>query len=354
MPDTRPGLYFNSDGVCQACERAEAGKKINWHKRWAELETLADKHRGRVKGYYDCLIPVSGGKDSYFATFIAKQKLGLTPLTCNVDNFSWTAVGRQNLENLSEAFGVDVLRMSLNRSLGKRMTRAAFERLGSPFWYWDRTVYTWPLQIASHLNIPLVIYGENISWTYGGRDAEDIPSAKKQVDNACVIPVTIESWSKMIGAKQVDFVPCQLLFKSTLLDVEPVYLSYFVPWSGFQNFELAKRFGFKPLSTKRRGFIEDYDQIDSWGYLVHPWLKWFKFGHARVTDIASVWVREGRMTREQAVRAVKSREGELDKRILEDFLSWTEYTREEFWQITNKWKNPTIWAEGKNPTDGLK
>jgi hypothetical protein len=125
----------------------------------------------------------------------------------------------------------------------------------------------------------------------------------------------------------------------TFAGIEPIYLSYFVPWSGFDNMERARDWGFKTLNDtgewKREGYIEQYDQIDSKGYLVHPWLKYPKFGHARTTDVASNWIREGIITRDEGIQLVREHDHKLDPQALEDFLSFTGYNVRDFWKLVD-------------------
>ncbi|RLF59716.1 MAG: N-acetyl sugar amidotransferase [Thermoplasmata archaeon] len=346
MPDTRPGLKIGSDGVCEACKRVEKRKKIDWKSRQEKLRRLARKFK-RSDGYYDCIIAVSGGKDSYFQTYIMKEELHMNPLlVCVKDPFSHTKTGEHNLKNLSETFECDLITYTLNPSTTRKMLRIAFEEFGSPNWPIDLAIYSIPLKIAYHLKIPLIVYGENIAYEYGGPNAKDTYSAKDQIKNDVVKPIDWEWWySKGIRKEEVEMIK----YPSTkIVDaLEPIYLSYFYPWDGRKNYELAKQFGFRDLSHewKREGFIEDYDQIDSVGYLVHPWLKYPKYGHARATDVASLWIRLGYITREEGIELVKENDHKLDQKALDDFLKFSGYTDREFWNIVEKFWNREIFEK---------
>ena len=328
MPDTRPGIRFNEEGICYPCLNYERRKAIDWAARWQELEALAKRYRGSNGDYYDCIITVSAGKDSYYQIYTMKERLGMNPLLVSLDNFSWTETGRQNMRNLLEVFGCDLHVLSLNRRVAKRMTRKAFEYQLIPTWYWDRAVYAYPLQVAIKLNIPLIVYGENINFEYGGVQSEETYSALDQINNDVVKPIPWEVWLddeiQIKGLNPLIYPTPQEIEAARL---EPVYLSYFEPWDGYEHFELAKQFGFKSLENEwvREGLSENYDQIDTIGYNVHPWLKFIKFGHQHNTDVLSQWVRAGCITREEAVRLVKEREHILDRRMLGDFLEFTDY-----------------------------
>jgi len=340
LPDTRPYVKFDSDGVCYPCRAAEQIKKTNWSERWKELESLADRYRGMNGDYYDCMITVSGGKDSYYQTYLMKEKLGMNPLLVSIDNFSWTDTGRHNFENLSAEFGVDVHTLSLNGKICKQLFREAFFKLGSPTWYFDKAIYSYPLQLAEKLNLPLIVYGEDTSFLYGGPDPTETPSAKKQLTNDVVKPVPWDEWN--CSPKDVN----PGMYPKDIRRLNPVFLSYYVPWSGYRNMEFARTRGFRTLEDTgewiREGFLEQYDQIDCMGYLVHPWMKFPKFGHARVTDVASLWIRERRMTRKAAVEHVIEDDWRLDREAYHDFIRFTGISKVEFWNTVDKFANKDI------------
>ncbi len=349
MPDTRPGLYLDKEGVCQACRHAERKKKIDWNARMEELKKLCDKYRGK-DDYYNCIIPVSGGKDSHYQIYVMKELMKMNPLLVNVCNFSWTKTGLRNFNNMSEAFGCDIISLHLNRKVAKKMFRKAFEKLGSPCWYWDIAVYVFPIRMGINMKIPLIVYGENISYEYGGFQREESYSAKEQINNDCVKSVGLDYWlDDDITMKDLNPIIYPTKEEIEAEGLEPIYLSYFVPWDGYHNYQLAKKYGFKSLGDtkewKREGYIEDYDQIDAIGYLVHPWLKYYKYGHARATDVSSYWIRSGKISRDKAIKLVKEHDHKLDPKALRDFLEFTGYSEKEFWEIAERFRNKDIWEK---------
>jgi len=368
MPDTRPGLKIDDDGTCYPCKHYEARKKMDWDKRWKELEKLADKYRGCNGDYYDCINTVSSGKDSYLQTYVLKEKLHMNPLLVSVNNFSWTKTGLHNWSNLLNTFGVDALQMSLNPHVCKKMFVKALELVGSPTWYFDLAIYAWPIKTAVQLGIPLVVYGENTNYEYGGPiGAKESYSAIDQIKNDVVKPIPWEKWMEGgdLTMKDVAAVTYPSEEEIKRAKLEPVYLSYFTPWSGYKNMEFARSRGFKTLDDtgewKRDGFLEQYDQIDTVGYLTHTWFKFPKFGHQRVTEVASLWIREGRMTREEAVKKVIEEDWKLDRRMLADFLDFTGYKEKDFWKVVDRFANREIiekrdgnWRLKKNVEKALK
>lgn len=180
MPDTRPGSIFDGAGVCQACLNFEKQKTVDWKKREEELFILCDKYR-RQDGYYDCVIPVSGGKDSHFLTYIMKERMGMNPLLiCVTDPFTHTAAGTHNLRNLGESFSCDMIMFNMSIDLFRKVTKIGFEELGEPLRFIESAIYTVPPNYAVAFNIPLIVYGENGAYIYG-TTTEDGYSAEKYI-----------------------------------------------------------------------------------------------------------------------------------------------------------------------------
>lgn len=375
MPDTKPGVVLDEDGICQACRHAEKKTETDWDARFTELRELCNKYR-RNDGYYDCIVTVSGGKDSHFQIYLIKEILKMNPLLINVGNFSYTEAGRHNFDNMGDTFGCDIISLFLNRKVARNMFRKALERLGSPTWYWDRAVYVFPIRMAINLKIPLIIYGENISYEYGGVLEKETYSAMDQINNDVVKDVgDLDYWLDddiTIEDLNTCVYPSKEEIKNAKL--EPIYLSYFVPWDGYDNYKIAKKYGFKTLDDTgewdREGYVESFDQIDTIGYLVHPWFKYPKFGIGRPTEVTSYWLRgqriaddkfkkvqwtnESKITREEALKLVEKHDHKLDPLALKDFLEFTGYSEVEFWEITKKFINPKIWEKIDENTWQLK
>jgi len=347
MPDTRPFMRFDEDGICYPCRAAEKLKQTDWQQRWTELEKLADHYRGINGDYYDCIIAASAGKDSFYQTHIMKEKLGLNPLLVSVNNTTWTETGKHNWENMLIEFGVDALQLTLNPKVCKNLFRKALEKLGSPTWYFDRAIYAYPLKTATKLNIPLLVYGEDTNFLYGGPYAEETPNAMKQITNDVAKPVEWDFWLDAdVTMKDVNpaIFPTEEEIKE--IHLNSIFLSYYLPWSGHENMEYARSRGFMTLEDTgewiREGYIEQYDQIDTIGYLTHTWFKFPKFGHQRVTEVASLWVREGRITREEAVERVVEEDWKLDRRMLRDFVKGLDYKEEDFWKVVGRFANKAM------------
>lgn len=353
MPDTRPYIIFNKDGICQACKNSEEKKTIDWNSRWEELQILCDKYR-RNNGYYDSIIAVSGGKDSHFITYNMKERLGMNPLlVCVADPFTHSNVGKHNLNNLGESFGCDFIIFNVSQRTFKEVTKIGLEELGEPLRFIESAIYTVPFKIAIAMNIPLIVFGENSSYEYGTA-SEDNYNAMKYIEAGH------SSAGEKLGEGIQDFWVKRNLSISEINAIippsreelervkpEPIFLSYFVPWDDERNYLIAKRYGFKDLhhEWQREGTIESYGQIDSFAYFIHLWLKYPKFGFSRATDIACRWIRKNKITREEGIKLVMKYDHRLDQRSLDDFNKFMGYTTREFWDIVENFWNTEIFEK---------
>lgn len=363
MPDTRPGIVFDEEGVCSACRSYERRKTIDWDERWKEFEALCDKYRGSNGDGPDCAIAVSGGKDSHYQVHLLKDVMHMNPILFSVeDNFPMTKAGVHNLKNISEEFGCTIISIKPNIKAQKKLMRYMFEKYGKPTWYIDRLIYTYPLLMASKYNTPFLIYGENVSYEYGGQDAKESYSAKEQLKNGVASDIDEQELIKEAGVTVQDLFFTRAPRPEELDNLDPVYISYFQEWNSFRNYEYAKKHGFHDLTHEwdRTHHVENFDQIDSRAYLVHSWLKYPKFGHASATDYAARMVRYGMINRDEAKTLVKEHDHALDPECVRDFCDFCGYSETEFWNIIDslynrdlfekncfgKWelKNP-VWAE---------
>ncbi len=350
MPDTRPGITFDEEGVCQPCRSYGRRKDIDWGKRRKELEKICDKYRRKDSGKHDCLIAVSGGKDSHFQVHVMKELMGMNPLLVTVeDNFPMTKAGLHNIRNISEEFDCEIISLKPNIKAQKHIMRKTFERYGQPTWYIDRLIYTFPIHMAVKFSIPLLVYGENVTYEYGGEQQEETFSAKEQISNGVASDIP---WEELIDDNIIinNLELCKYVSSQDINKIEPIYLSYFVQWNSYGNYGFAKSRGFKSLTHewRRTHHIEDFDQVDSRAYLVHPWLKYPKFGHATATDYAAKFIRYGLITREKGIRLVKKHDHDLDPKVVNDFINFLGYSAKEFWAIVDKHYNRDLFKKDAN------
>lgn len=349
MPDTRPGITFNKDGICIACQNNAKKENVDWSSRFDELKVLCDKYRRKQEGQYDCIIAVSGGKDSHYQVYVMKELMNMNPLLITVeDYFTMTEAGKHNQQNITEAFGCNLIAFKPNRRAGKIISRYMFEKYGRPLWYVDRLLYTVPLYYAAALNIPLLVYGENVSYEYGGVNDKETYSAREQVFNGVAPDISLDELVAA-GVSRDELTYLEAPSRELLDKLEPIYLSYFVKWNAIKNYEIAKRFGFKDLTHEwdRTNHIENFNQIDSYGYLLNAWMKYPKYGHAYATDYASRWIRYGVLSREDGLKLVEERDHALDPKIIDDFCQFTGMSVNEFYNALDKLYNKDLFEKNE-------
>jgi N-acetyl sugar amidotransferase len=348
MPDTRPGMKFNDEGVCSACQSYEHRKEVDWVTRYKELEMLCDKYRGMNGTSYDCAIAVSGGKDSHYQVYLMKEVMKMNPILFSVeDNFEMTEAGKHNIKNISEEFGCNIISLKPDRKAQKILMKYTFEKYGKPTWFIDRLIYTFPLHMAIKFNTPLLVYGENVSFEYGGFDYEETYSARNQLNNGVASDIPLEELIQIDGITEKALEMTKAPSRDELSSLDPIYVSYFVPWNSIANYRFAKKRGFKDLTHEwnRTHHIENFDQIDSPAYLIHSWLKYPKFGHSSASDYASRFVRYGLLTRDEARELVRKHDHNLDPRCVDDFVKFLGYSYSEFWNIIDHLYNKEIFEK---------
>ena len=244
MPDTRPGITFDENGVCSACNHYAHRKDVDWDARWKEFEAMCDKYRGcNGPGGYDCAVAVSGGKDSHFQVYMLKEVMRMNPILFSVeDNFPMTEAGKHNLKNISEEFGCTIISCKPNIKAQKTLMRTFFEKYGKPTWYVDRLIYTFPLHMAAKFNTPFLCYGENVSFEYGGNADVETYSAKDQIENGVAVGFPKEELLGY-GVSENDLILTEAPSAEELARLDPFYMSYFVPWNSYKNYQIAKEHG---------------------------------------------------------------------------------------------------------------
>lgn len=313
--NTKPNLKV-IDGICLACINSESKKNINFQERQAWLDDFI--HKNITSKEYDCLVAVSGGKDSTVIVKKLFESHGIKKaLLVNVsDNFTHTKAGQENLENILNRYNCDLITVRFNPDeLNKKMLFDLKSQL-NPLKYLEEQIYKFPIKIAQQHNIALVFYGENGSFEYGSSEQLDIFHPNSS------------SVTKMI------------------------YLGAIYPYSAVSWYEEAKTVGFKDLDTfnewQRQGQIENYSQIDSIGYHMGIWTKFVKFGYQRVSDVACRLVRDGKLTISQARNFIAERDYICDPTSKRDFCRTLDISESYFDELVDKHANANLVTKDAN------
>lgn len=166
LPSTKPHLAFDEEGICNACRNYENRKNVDWDERKKELMAILDRYRSKDGSNWDCIIPVSGGKDSTYQV-VTMLELGMNPLCVTATTCDLTDIGRRNIENIKK-MGVDYIEVTTNRIVRAKLNRIGLLEVGDISWPEHVSIFTVPVRMAVNFNIPLIIWGENSQNEYGG------------------------------------------------------------------------------------------------------------------------------------------------------------------------------------------
>jgi len=350
MPDTKPGVYLDENGVCSACVSVEKKRHIDWDARRVELKQLCDSIRGTNGNGYDCLVSMSGGKDSQYQVWMMKMVHKMNILGVCVVPHLQTEEGIANLNTTVSAYNIDFIKLSLRPSVLKRMRRRAFFEMGEPNWADHCGVFAGVARVAYMYRVPMVVWGEDIAVEFGGKASnKSVASAEDLIRNDLIKDKTVESFfDDVISAKNTVFYHHPRKDELQEKNLKSIYLGYYDDWDGQKHYEVVKQFGFKsrkqgPLS----GNIIDYDNIDEKLCEINIWFKFLKFGFWRPTDQCCYQIWNQRMTRAEAVKLVNQKQYEFPKEYLREFLEYHSITEKEFWEVAEKFRNKDIWHKVK-------
>lgn len=354
QPDTRPGIKFNVEGICYACLYEEEKKKIDWEQREKELKEIAEWAKRTAKGPYHCVIGVSGGKDSTFQAVYAKEKLGLNVLLVNSEPDKITEVGKYNIENLIN-LGFDVIKMRPNPKIVKKLVKKSFYEYGNPIKPTEYPLWTSAYIIADKFDIPLIIQGENAALTLGV-----VNTGLGNDGNA----LNVNEGNTLAGGNASDWVDdgieldklfmYQFPNKNKLIEkgIKAIYLQYYVKeWSQVYNADFAIARGLHGRVTEDLhdiGRYRRYSALDSDMQIVNQMLKYYKFGFGFATDEACYDIREGRISRDDAIWLVKEYDGKCSEKYIKDFCKYIDISKEEFWRVVDKFVNRELFKKDEN------
>ncbi len=348
-------LQFDDDGVCSGCRVAQQKQSIDWDDRKEWLEEICDEYRKPDGSNYDCIIPVSGGKDSWYQTYFMKEVMGMNPLLVTYNGNNYLDVGLRNLKRMREVFQVDHIFFSPNVDLLKKMNRLCMKKMGDMNWHAHCGIFTYPVQIAVKFQIPLIIWGEHGFLDLGGmfslNDMVEM-TAKHRLEHS----QRGYDWFDMIDeeerieAKDLQWARYPSDEELERVGVRGIYLGNFVNWDANVHSKLMTEYGFEPAPfefdrTYRR--MSNLDDMHENG--IHDYIKFIKFGYGRASDHVCKDIRSGAMTREQGIEMVRK----YDHVKPRDLLRWLQYvdmTEDEFDDIADSFRDPRVWSKDADGT----
>lgn len=351
-------LAFDENGVCSGCRSAGQRVEIDWERRKKMFDRLIAEYKSTDGSNYDCIIPVSGGKDSYFQIHIIKKVYGLNPLLVTYHGNNYTPAGMKNLLNMREVFNVDHLFFTPSIDVLKKMNRLGMLMMGDMNWHGHAGIFTYPIRVAVQQNIPLMIWGE-----HGFMDVGGMHSYNDLVE----FTYRFRHEHGLRGYEWSDFVERAYQFQETLtrqemipwmypgdeeiekVGVRGIYISNFFKWEANEHGQLMKDlYGFKeaeePFERTYRT-MSNLDDMHENG--IHDYMKYVKFGYGRATDHVCKDIRAGLLTREKGIELVRK----MDAIKSKDLYRWLEYvgwTEKQFDAEADKFRDPRVWWIDEN------
>ncbi len=355
QPDTRPSVVFDKEGVCLACSFAEKHEQIDWKGRRKELEKIAEYGKANNVSGYDCIVAVSGGKDSTRQALYARDELGLKPLlvTCTFPPEHTTERGVHNLANLV-SLGFDCVQLAPNPKVWKEFMLQSFLKYGNLYKPAEMALYASAPKVAIAYHIPVIFLGENEAIAFGavdvgstsgdankmkychtlqGGDPRKIGLVNKKMSEKDILPYVYPSDEEMEWAK-----------------LKIVFLGYYIKdFTRFKNAEFAVERGLELRKDPPEDFgdLYQFSALDDDFVAANQMLKYLKFGFGQVTDQVSEAIRLGMMTREEAVKLVNEFDGKCADRFIKIVCDYLEISKKKFWEVAESYRNKDIWEKDK-------
>lgn len=359
MPDSKPDLVLDDEGICNACRSYQNRDKVDWVARQTELLQILSKYRNESGTHWDCIVPVSGGKDSTYQV-VRMLQLGMNPLCVTSTTCDESDLGRINIQNLKQ-LGVDHVQFSPNPVIRAKLNRIGLTQVGDISWPEHVGIFTVPVRAAVQFNVPLIVWGENSQNEYGG------PAAAAQ--NNVLNRRWLEEFGGLLGMRVSDLIGIEADIESKHLisysyptdeelqrvGVTGLFLGHYIPWDGLSNALIAQANGFTTYGKAVEGSMVDYENLDNYQTGIHDYFKYLKFGFSRATDLACLHIRRGRISREDGLQLVKKLDGVFPwtylGKSLEDILRPLDMSVSAFIEICDQFTNKKIFC--RNPDGSL-
>ena len=327
-------IIFDKEGICSGCKIHEEKDEINWKERKEKLRSLLNQYKNTSGNNYDCIIPVSGARDSYFVVHVIKYIFGMNPLLVTYNKHYNTSVGVRNLANLRMQFDADLMTLTVNPQAVKNITRSTLRRFGSMYWHClaGNTVY--PVQMAVRLKIPLIIWGVHQGIDQVGMFShyDEIEMTRKYRKEHDLMGYEAEDLiNEFDNLNEEDlfhyFYPDSREIE--MVGVRGIYLNNYFRWdSKSQHEQMINKYAYE--TAKQTRTFDTYNDIDCWNYSdVHDYIKYIKHGYGKVLDHACREIRLGRMKREEGINLMK-KYNKLKPKNLRLFLDWLGITENSF------------------------
>tara|TARA_B110000971_G_C20027292_1_gene509601 strand:+ start:1382 stop:2650 length:1269 start_codon:yes stop_codon:yes gene_type:complete len=341
------GLVLDSNGICTGCRVHEEKYELDWKYRFEILKKITKEYKSKNQKNYDCIIPVSGGAESYWVVHVVKNLLGLNPLLVTYNKYYNTDIGIWNLANLRIKFDCDILFQNVDPRKVKKITKQTFREFGSLYWHCIAGQTNFPVQTAIDFKVPLIIWGghqgvEQVGMFSHLHEVEMSRRYRKDHDIMSIEADNLLSGESTLNEDDIWQYRYPEDHDLNKIGVRGIYLSNFLPWDPkVQDEKMIKQYNFR--TTKLSRTFDTYEHVDCFNYMnVHDLLKLNKHGFSKVTDHACREIRHKRITRIDAEKLVKHYE-QKEIEYSDIFLEWLGIDKTVFTFLLDRHKNNKYW-----------
>ncbi len=338
VPETQEGVDFDEMGICTACRSSEEKMHIDWSAREKQLRLILNDAKAKAGNGYDCVLPISGGKDSFFQAHVLTKVYGLKPLAVTF-NQNWVSeTGFYNLQRCLEVFDLDHLQFTPARGLVNKLAKKSLDAIGDACWHCHSGVGAFPLQVATRFKIPLLVWGESVAES-AGRATYSCPGTKFDRDYFTKVSAKLTA-EEMIGdgLNAKDLHPFELPSYEEIENtgVWGIHLGDYMFWDEERQTEWIREvYGWR--ETEMEGAYKGYKSAECIMSGVHDYTCYLKRGFGRTTGQASVDVRNGLLTRKEGFELIRKHDQERPD-ALDYYLKVTGLSEEEFYDVMQKKK----------------
>jgi N-acetyl sugar amidotransferase len=347
-------LALDENGLCSGCRVSGQREEVNWARRDSSFRRLMDEYRSHDGSNYDCIIPVSGGKDSYYQTHLIKNVYGMNPLLVTYHGNNYTKTGMRNLLNMREVFGVDHVFFTPSIRTLKTMNRLGMHMMGDMNWHAHAGINTYPIRVAIQNKVPLMIWGEHGFMDLGGMHS---------YNDFVEFTYRFRHEHALRGYEWQDFLEKAPKYEEKLqtnelipwmyppdsdiekVGVRGIYISNYFRWDANDHSKLViKEYGFEPADEpfeRTYRTMSNLDDMHENG--IHDYMKFVKFGYGRASDHVCKDVRAGLMSRNQGIELIQKMDP-IKSRDLKRWLKYVGWTEEMFDVVADRFRDPRVWA----------
>ena len=342
-------MMFNDEGLCMGCVIHDEKNELDWDLRFDKLKSITANYKEKFGNKsFDCIVPVTGGSDSFFTVHIVKNILEMNPLLVYYNSHFNTEIGIRNLANLATVFDCDLVTSTLSPDLLKKITRYTLEEYGNMYWQVLAGNSTFPVQMAVRYKIPLIIWGVQ-GWSEQNgmfSHLDEVEMTERCRKEHCLMGISAEHLlNKKSGVSRNEIQPFIYPFDNEIekIGVLGIYLSNYSRWdSKAQHEKMVELYGYETAIQERTfNNYEDVHCFHSAG--LHDYMKLLRLGYSKVTDHATREIRLGRLTREDGIDLVNKYQYVIPKDI-DYFLDWISYPKKEFYELLDRIRNKNLWT----------